>query len=453
MVTIEFDKQSNEILKIENNVEFDHDKMPIADFKTHYLSGNLELNPVFQRKSVWNQKQRKNLIKSLYENIPIPSVFLYKRFKNGKIIYDVIDGKQRLETIFMFLGLKGFTKQKFSFKVPYFDSETGEHEFTAYWDDLDVIEQERFLNYQLNIITVSGNFTDISEIFVRINSTGSSLSRQEIRDAKFINSTFLQYMNALANKKIIIEFFETNRIISSKQILRRKHVEFVSELVLSIHHQRPLDKKQVIDNTMESGILNARQLAKSKNQFEDTLKTIKKIFPELRSTRFNGLADFYTLFLLVWKWKYINKYTLSNNRVNKLINAYLVAFSDQCDRINKAFNRLESLELENNEIYKSYLLTVKSSTDSKNQRDKREEILSEVLNSTFERKDPFRNFNKEQRRLLWNNSNKKCAICNKKLTFSNFHADHVKPHSKGGKTILSNAQVLCAEHNIKKSNK
>jgi uncharacterized protein with ParB-like and HNH nuclease domain len=65
---------------------------------------SLNLTPAFQRKSVWGITDRKNLIKTILEGMPCPTIFLYKRWDKKKKcnIYDVIDGKQRLETIFLF---------------------------------------------------------------------------------------------------------------------------------------------------------------------------------------------------------------------------------------------------------------------------------------------------------------------------------------------------------------
>src|SRR2546423_965103 len=54
------------------------------------------------------------LIESIFLNYPMPSVFLYKRQDvDGDLVYDVIDGKQRLESIFMFMGLGYFRRDRF----------------------------------------------------------------------------------------------------------------------------------------------------------------------------------------------------------------------------------------------------------------------------------------------------------------------------------------------------
>ena len=453
MVKIEFDHHNNEITRITDTVQFDSDKKTISEFQMRYENNGINLNPVFQRDSVWKTLQRKNLIKSIYENIPIPTIFLYERYENNKTIYDVIDGKQRLESIFMFLGLKGYKKNKFPFKAVYFDNEEKAYEENVHWDDVVEEEKIKILQYPINTITVRGNLSDISEIFFRINSTGTSLSSQEIRNAKYLQSPFLQSISKLANNKSVKEYLKKSKIMGDSLIQRQKHIEFISELVLSIHNQGPIDKKKAIDRSMEAGVLKSNQLTKSIKEFNETLKLIKRIFPDIVSTRFNGLGDFYTLFMIVWNWKYQKKYVMNDLKTNKLLNAYLVEFGNQCDLVKRQRDNYQIDKSKDTRIYVNYLMTVQSSTDSINQRRSREKILMDVFNFTFETKDPFRNFNDEQRRLLWNNSNKRCSICNKKLTFNNFHADHIKPHAKGGKTILSNAQVLCAEHNIKKSDK
>ena len=63
-----------------------------------------------------------------------------------------------------------------------------------------------------------------------------------------------------------------------------------------------------------------------------------------------------------------------------------------------------------------------------------------------------RNFTKRQRVILKILSGNICMKCKKALDES-FHADHVKPWSKGGKTIINNGQSLCPKCNLRKGNK
>lgn len=62
-----------------------------------------------------------------------------------------------------------------------------------------------------------------------------------------------------------------------------------------------------------------------------------------------------------------------------------------------------------------------------------------------------RNFNQRQRKTLRLLSGNQCSICGAVLQ-NDFHADHIKPFSKGGKTILRNGQALCPKCNLEKGN-
>ena len=47
----------------------------------------------------------------------------------------------------------------------------------------------------------------------------------------------------------------------------------------------------------------------------------------------------------------------------------------------------------------------------------------------------------------------KCALCGIEVSEESFEADHMKPWSKGGRTIIANGQILCSGCNHSKSNK
>ena len=60
-----------------------------------------------------------------------------------------------------------------------------------------------------------------------------------------------------------------------------------------------------------------------------------------------------------------------------------------------------------------------------------------------------RKFSQRSRKILRILAGNQCEICAKPLSNS-FHADHVYPFSRGGKTTLMNGQALCESCNIKK---
>ena len=76
----------------------------VTDIQNLFEDELLDLEPGFQRQSVWSERDRAKLIDSILRNYPLPAIFFYRREDDGKIIYDVIDGKQRVESILMFIG-------------------------------------------------------------------------------------------------------------------------------------------------------------------------------------------------------------------------------------------------------------------------------------------------------------------------------------------------------------
>jgi uncharacterized protein with ParB-like and HNH nuclease domain len=56
--------------------------------------------PGFQRNYVWDIKRASKLIESLIIGLPVPQVFLYEEGRNSFL---VIDGQQRLMTIYYFV--------------------------------------------------------------------------------------------------------------------------------------------------------------------------------------------------------------------------------------------------------------------------------------------------------------------------------------------------------------
>lgn len=83
---------------------------PIDVILHWHTEGWLLLDPPYQRGDVWNELRRVNLIKSILMGIPIPAIVINDRMKKwwsrNQWGYAVIDGKQRCQTITMFLDNK-----------------------------------------------------------------------------------------------------------------------------------------------------------------------------------------------------------------------------------------------------------------------------------------------------------------------------------------------------------
>ncbi|MEU0927208.1 DUF262 domain-containing protein [Streptomyces malaysiensis] len=76
--------------------------MSIGEVLSLYKDGDIDVHPEFQRIFRWNESQKSSLIESILLGIPIPPIFVSQRADG---IWDIIDGVQRLSTIFEFVGV------------------------------------------------------------------------------------------------------------------------------------------------------------------------------------------------------------------------------------------------------------------------------------------------------------------------------------------------------------
>ena len=65
---------------------------------------DLNLNPWYQRRSVWNDSQKSYLINTLFERKPIPTIYIRHTIdlEKEKSIKEVVDGQQRIRAILSF---------------------------------------------------------------------------------------------------------------------------------------------------------------------------------------------------------------------------------------------------------------------------------------------------------------------------------------------------------------
>jgi hypothetical protein len=417
----------------------------INQFILMFRNRQINLEPGFQRQSVWTLSDRRRLIESIVAGYPLPSVFLYQRSPRGRLTYDVIDGKQRIETILMFTRVGRFKRGWFEVKL-----DLGDGVDWCDWRDIckyHVNLRAAFDSYKMQTVEVTGDLHQIADLFVRINSTGKRLTSAEKRNAKFLNNRILKESERLVGK--FKRFLRDERILSPAQIARMKGIELFAELLMSIKDGGPINKKASLDRAIGNEGINGNVLARLSREFTNTMNRIKKIFPGLRQTRFHNSAEFYSLFLLVWEMEK-DKLILAEKKRNKIAFELLRKLSTGVDELREQLRSAKPAKTVQ-KLYSDYLLTVQGDTDSKSNRDRRREILRNLLVSLYNRKDDKRGFSQEQRRIIWNSDEKRhCVRCHRVLTWANFTVDHKFPYAKGGKAALKNAQIMCRSCNARK---
>lgn len=160
----------------------------------------LELYPDYQRNFVWKPRQKSKLIESILLKIPLPTFYLDTRNED---LWLVIDGLQRLTTVFLFMD----NEFKLT-NLEYLKDLNGKN-----WKSLDRRYQRKIEKYSLlcNLVRPGTPSTVASNIFQRINTLGTKLEIQEIRNSMFIGkSTDLlgtlaksdEFVNIITKKKV-----------------------------------------------------------------------------------------------------------------------------------------------------------------------------------------------------------------------------------------------------------
>lgn len=225
---------NDEINERRAEISSDGYSMSVGELISMYESGELNIRPQFQRFFRWTPHQRSRLIESLLLRIPVPSIFVSQR-KDG--VWDVIDGQQRLSTIFQLVGiLKGesgkrldqlrMTRTKF---LPSLEGKT--------WDgtDCDGIGKNNQLlikRSKLDVRIILRESTDSSkyELFQRLNSGGSQLTDQEMRNVIMImvDPLFYEWVESLARD----ENFRLCTTLSDRAYDGRYDLELVMRFLL-----------------------------------------------------------------------------------------------------------------------------------------------------------------------------------------------------------------------------
>lgn len=188
-------------------------------------NGQLDLEPPYQRKSVWTPKDRRFFLDTIFRNYPTPPIFVHRTIDdNGFTTYYVVDGKQRLETILM------FAQNKIAIDKDFGDENLNGKKF----QDLSPNYKRLFWDYVLVVDFIdSVEGTNIEEVFDRVNRNAKNLQRQELRHARF-DGWFINE----AEDEAAEEFWWKLKVSTRARDRRMRNVQFIAELLLIILENR-----------------------------------------------------------------------------------------------------------------------------------------------------------------------------------------------------------------------
>lgn len=237
----------------------DYQSIVIQDLINLEKKDELNLNPWYQRRSVWTSNQKSYLINTLLEKKPIPAIYIRHSLdlEKEKSIKEIVDGQQRTRAIL------GFYRNEFTSFHPELNKRVK-------FENLNANQKQAFLLTAIPIGYLQGAMDeDVIDIFARINSVSKSLNSQEKRNAEF-SGIFKQLCVKESVKRL--EFWRSYKIFSSNDIARMNEVQFISDFIINLI--------EGITN-LSSAKLN-KYYKKYDDEFEDA---------EVISTRLNKIFD------------------------------------------------------------------------------------------------------------------------------------------------------------------
>lgn len=192
-----------------------------SDLFRMIIEGELNLQPDYQRKFVWDKKTMSKFIESLLLSIPVPTIFLAENNDNS---FEVIDGQQRLTTIFAFMKSKLNEEERLKLTpeleeieaLKLYGLETLKQYNKKGYLDLEDI-QRKFNNVSLPMVIIQKDSTeDIKyDIFARINSGSIKLNNQELLNVMY-RGVLLKKLNEIALEKSVDDLFGNRPVLKKR---------------------------------------------------------------------------------------------------------------------------------------------------------------------------------------------------------------------------------------------
>jgi hypothetical protein len=449
-------------------------KISIKDFYDY--EDEFVVRPPYQRKNVWDLSKQKALLDSLFRRYYIPKVIIREvRINKEETKKEIIDGQQRIITV------KNFFDN--SLKLPDSLADLKKGLEGMKYEELPT-EIKKFVDkklvFDIDIIHGIDNPKDsqhqkiATEIFWRLQQ-GESLNYMEIahsRLSSLARNFIVKYSDDITFDYPNYEPIDLNEDKHSffdvihRDNNRMQHLALLTRFLLFEFADGPTDVKE--SNVAEFIDKYQREDGIGNYSFEETkeakavLGILNTFFSIFKSDPMfdeeSGVRELSTEYFIISSYlliRHLKKYyAFTEDKYNWLYDFI----------INEFYTRWYERSEDDNDIH----VFISNRQQSKAEIESRDRIIRQIFFEYLKDKgydlfvkDEKRTFDEGQRIKIYRNNDGLCQEClqeekeevEARVSWSEFQADHVLPHSKGGRTIIENGQVLCRYHNSKKGNK
>ncbi|WP_353952207.1 DUF262 domain-containing protein [Knoellia sp. S7-12] len=399
----------------------------------------IQFDPVYQREGgVWSKAKKQLFVDSLLNGFDIPKIYMHRlsRDETGHD-YAVIDGKQRITTIFSFLNGEFDLAEDFLYTGRAISEPPKAGDRYA---DLSEAARDILKEVQLNVVVVeTADVEEIEELFSRLNN-GEKLNAAESRNALGGN------MAGLVRDAAKLEFFGKKLKFPNT---RYAHLEVACKLLyLEMQSSKSpaslvvvdLKKKFLDDFVRQYRDISAPERKKLLDRLSGNLKAISPVFDdgdiELSKQSYPQLMYLFCNDIL-------RQYGAPD--IKGRLKDFLRDF-----RLERQANLLKDEDSRDAELSEYGRLMQQGTNDTGSMKARIDILTKRFLraNPSVELKDTKRAFTLEERWVLWHRSGKRCEKCKSELaTLEELDGDHIVWHINGGPTSLENAQALCVACN------
>ena len=398
----------------------DKKDFPLSLIKEMFDDGDIIPQPDYQRDYVMDVKIASRLIESVLLNIPIPTVYLCEEL-DGR--FSIIDGQQRMTSFVKYL------KNEFALKGLEELSELNGKKFS----ELEKTLQRTLKSCTLNSIILTKESQELKyEIFARLNQGSIRLKPQELRNCI--------YRGTLNN--MIEEIAKNNRYLNDLFLENNKRKNY-QEYILRFFALRNFnDYSSSMTKTMNNFMIkhqnaDEQEIKEFKELYNRTIDIIKQVFGSTAFCAYDRQKN-----------QFMNKFSGS---IYDSITIACSMFSPHdlmahADEIRNQVNEIKK----NNLTYQDYTY---AATGSKNRVIGRIMMIYQLIENIIGNTNSSqRLYSKSTKEELWYEGYV-CPYCNQQiLSIDDAEVDHIIPFSKGGNTVIENAQLLHRHCNREKNN-
>lgn len=353
------------------------------------FGGKLNVRPAYQRQFVYEPDDRNNVLRSVYNGLPLNSIYWAV---NDDGSYEVIDGQQRIISICQYLTDNDGSGNPIAIN---FNGKNSQR-----FENLSPEKQKQIKEYPLQVYVCHGNHDEKLEWFHTINIAGKEMTGQELRNADYTGNWLTKAKSYFSKKRnnpaINYAFYDNNE---RNTLLSKSSDDANRQLLLELVLQWIVDSKDecCITKYMANHCKdeNAQELWE---YFTAVIDWVKKLFTEYNKDM-KGLD---------WGFLY-NKYkdnSYNSEKIQETLNYLYSIWNEDPDGLKKAGFYEYALSGDRTLIW-------------------------------------HRAFSDKQQRQAYKNQNEKCAHCNKDFAFEALEAHHKVAYADGGETTITNCLMLC----------